>query len=312
MDVGFLTRNKLFVGFVMLCVASWPVLSLAEKTARIMVLSNSNEIPYQQVVEGFKKQIMTYGKFEFTELNLSQPQSLVVNDIGRNKPDLIFALGIDAIKWADKQESPAPVVATMVMKEDVFKKAKNTTGVSLGYSLRTQFQWLKKFFPQQSSVAILYNPSENAATVNEATQISQQEGFRLVAIPVENPKELPYALDQLTNKIELLLAIPDETVMSTNTAKEVLLASFRNKVPLVGLSDNWVKSGAIYALSWDYDDLGRQNAVIAQKILDGASPQSVLPEHPRKVTYTINAKIAEHMNMDIPGDILKNAKMVFN
>jgi putative tryptophan/tyrosine transport system substrate-binding protein len=100
--------------------------------------------------------------------------------------------------------------------------------------------------------------------------------------------------------------------MSVNTAQEVLLASFRNKVPLIGLSDNWVKSGAFYALSWDYEDLGRQCAVLAQKLLNGAPVSTVPPEQPRKVTYSINAKIAEHMNMEIPEGILKNAKMVFN
>ena len=82
-------------------------------------------------------------------------------------------------------------------------------------------------------------------------------------------------------------------------------------MPLIGLSDNWVKSGAFYALSWDYGDLGQQSAVL-QKILNGATVQSISPEHPHKVTYTVNAKIAEHMNMEVPEDLLKNAKMVFN
>jgi putative ABC transport system substrate-binding protein len=100
--------------------------------------------------------------------------------------------------------------------------------------------------------------------------------------------------------------------MSVNTAKEVLLASFRNKVPLIGVSDNWVKSGAFYALSWDYTDLGLQCADQAIKLLSGTPVRSIPPEHPRKVTYTINTKIAEHMNIDIPESLLKNAKMVFN
>jgi putative tryptophan/tyrosine transport system substrate-binding protein len=65
-------------------------------------------------------------------------------------------------------------------------------------------------------------------------------------------------------------------------------------------------------LSWDYQDLGKQCAIQAQKILNGSPVQTVSPEHPRKITYTINAKIAEHMNMEIPEDVLKNAKTVFN
>jgi putative ABC transport system substrate-binding protein len=249
---------------------------------------------------------------KFTELALPQTQPSSAKQIDGIKPDLIYALGVDSTKWASLQTSTIPIVATMILKDDLFRTSPNITGVSLSYSISTQFQWLKKFFPQSKAVAVLYNPSENTATVKELSKVSEQYGLKLDAIAVATPKELPFALERLATNVELLLAIPDETVMSVNTAKEVLLASFRNKVPLIGLSDNWVKSGAYYSLSWDYEDLGEQSAAMAQKILNGISIKSISPERPRKVTYTINAKIAQHMNMEIPEELLNKAKIVFN
>ncbi len=251
-------------------------------------------------------------EIKFTALSLADAKSSGAKAIGSIKPDLIFALGSETTQWLSVETSRIPIVATMVLKDGVFKKSANITGISLDYPLTTHFQWLKKFFPHKQEVAILFNPKLNGATIQAATGISRQQGFHVVAIPVESPKKLPFALEQLARNIEILFAIPDETVMSVNTAKEVLLASFSNKVPLIGLSDNWVKSGAFYALSWDYKDLGRQSAALAQKILAGTPASSIPPESPRKVTYTINAKIAEHMNMDIPEDLRKNAKIVFN
>lgn len=205
-----------------------------------------------------------------------------------------------------------PIVSTMVLNKDLFKGAKNITGVTLTYPLDIQFQWLKKFFPEQRKVAILYNREENDKIVEDVRKTAEQAGFELIAIPVNTPKQLPFALEQLARNIEILLAIPDEIVMSPKTAKEVLLASFRNRVPLIGISDNWVKSGALYALSWNYDDLGRQCALQAAKILKGIPVQSMPPEFPRKITYTINQKIAEHMRVEIPEALLKNAKIIFN
>ncbi len=313
MDIPLLTQARLPIGLIMFCVLSWPMPLLAEKAAQILILTNSNDGPYHEVIAGFKAQIAVSAKPAVIEETLTQIQAAGGGaELERLKPDLIFALGSETLKWASQQTTRIPIVATMVLKEEAFKQASNVTGVSLSYSLQTQFHWLKKFFPQQTSVAILYNPSENAGTIKTAKEISQQMGLKLVTIPVETPKELPYALEQLAANIELLLAIPDETAMSINTAKEVLMASFSNKVPLIGLSDNWVKSGAFYALSWDYEDLGGQSALIAQKILNGVPASSVAPEHPRKVAYTLNAKIAEHMNMDISRDLLKHAKIVFN
>jgi putative tryptophan/tyrosine transport system substrate-binding protein len=303
------TLKRLLATFILFCVWSNPV--LAEKTAHILVVSSSEDSPYQEAILGFKGQFSAQAKINFTELTLAQAKS-TPKKIDSIKPDLIYTLGAEATQWASLETPRIPIVATMVLKDDVFKKSVNITGISLGYSLKTQFQWLKKFFPQQKAVAILYNPGENAATIQAARAITQQGGLRLVAIPVESPKELPYALEQLASNVDVLFAIPDETVMSVNTAKEVLLASFRNKVPLIGLSDNWVKSGAFYALSWDYKDLGQQCAGMAQKLLSGVTVQALPPEHPRKITYTINAKIAEHMNIEVPNELLRDAKMVFN
>jgi putative tryptophan/tyrosine transport system substrate-binding protein len=304
-----LVRKSFFALCFLFWLGSSPV--LAEKTAHIAIITSSNDAPYQEAITGFKSEFSSQGGIQFTELALAEAKS-TPKKIASIKPELIYTLGTEATQWASLEAPRIPIVATLVLKDDVFKKSANVTGISLGYSLNTQFQWLRKFFPQQKSVAILFNPSENAATIQAAITISQQVGFKLTAIPVESPKELPFALEQLAHNVEILFAIPDETVMSVNTAKEVLLASFSNKVPLVGLSDNWVKSGAIYALSWDYKDIGQQCAGMAQKLLNGTTAKALPPEHPRKITYTVNAKIAEHMDIPIPDGLLRNAKIVFN
>lgn len=301
---------RLLVAFIFFCNSLNP--ALAEKTASILVVTGSNDEPFQQAIEGFKEQISVADKINYTELSLQQAERKSSQELESMKIDLIYALGGEASKWASDTTKKIPIVATLVLKNDVFNNSANMTGVSLSYPLSTQFEWVKKFFPQQKTIAILYNPTENEGTIQTAKQLSQRGGFNLIAIPVESPKKLPYALEQLANNVEILLAIPDETVMSVATAKEVLLASFRNKVPLVGLSDNWVKSGALYALSWDYVDLGKQCADMANKLLHGSPIKNIRPENPRKVTYTINAKIAEHMNLEIPNDLLNNARSVFN
>ncbi|CAG7857539.1 hypothetical protein MCAMS1_02404 [biofilm metagenome] len=298
---------------ILFVICTWSSTLFAEKHNSILIVSGSNESPYLEAIQGFKKQVSAHSQAVFHEISLSQAQNSGAKEIDTLKPAAIFVLGTDAAKWAANQTSTFPIVATMVLKDDVFRQANaNMTGVSLAYTMQTQFQWLKKFFPQQKTIAILYNPDENNSVIKEAERASQLNGFKLNPIPVATPKELPFALGQLEKNIDVLMAIPDDTVMSVNTAKEVLLASFRNKVPLIGVSDNWVKSGAFYALSWDYTDLGLQCADQALKLLNGTAVKSIPSEHPRKVTYTINTKIAEHMNIDIPDNLLKNAKMVFN
>ncbi|GJL76712.1 ABC transporter substrate-binding protein [Nitrosomonas sp.] len=284
---------------------------LAEKVQQVLIVANTNDMPYQETIEGFKAQLMSQLNVSYNELFLSQTenQSSAIRD---QKPDLIFALGSASTQLAKISTSDVPIVSTMTMKNDFFEQGDNITGVSLVYPLTTQFQWIKKFFPTKTKIAILYNPKENEKIVEAAGKIAQQFGLELYSIPVESPRHLPLALEQLAKNIEVLLAIPDEIAMSSKTVKAVLLATFRNKVPFVGLSDSWVKSGALYALSWDYHDLGQQCANQSAKLLKGVAIQQIPMEYPKEVAYTVNEKIAEHMNIRIPDDLRQKAKMIFN
>jgi len=303
--------NRPFVVCVIFCLFPPPI--LAGQVAHILVVTDMYEEPYNETIHGFKEQISKPINVKFTELTMAQAKFPADKKIAQIKPDVIFAVGSQALKWASSQLPNTPTIATLVFNDSVIMQSDNVTGVRMYYSLETQFRWLNKLFPKQKKIAVLFNPKENSVVVEKARKVSLQYGFKLVAIPVETPKELPYALAQLVknNKVDLQLAIPDATVMSTTAAKEVLLSSFRNKLPLIGLNDNWVRTGALYALSWDFADLGRQSALIAKKILHGLPVDTVLPEYPRKVAYTINAKTAGHMNFEIPNDLLNHAKMVF-
>ncbi|WP_020562240.1 ABC transporter substrate-binding protein [Methylosarcina fibrata] len=303
------------IPLLLLILSMWSAPLWAAKVRQVLIVANSMDEPYRQAIDGYKKQLSSTQTVKFTERYLVQaddPDSLLSAEIRNNPPDLIYSLGGEATEASLRNTSTIPIVATMILKRFSYKHASNITGVYLNYPLTIQFEWLKKFFPEQKKIAIFFNPEENTGTIREARQIAGQQGLDLIPIPVETPRELPYALDQLKSNVEILLAIPDEVAMSSKTAKEVLLASFRNRVPLVGLSDNWVKSGAFYSLSWDYEDLGRQCAIQSDTLIKGIPIQNVPVEYPRKTAYSINAKIAEHMNIEISQALLKNAKLIFN
>ena len=73
----------------------------------------------------------------------------------------------------------------------------------------------------------------------------------------------------------------------------MLLFSFRQQIPFVGLSDEWVKAGALYALERDYPDLGAQAGGLAVKILGETPPRALPPQTPRTILYDINLKTAQ-------------------
>ena len=100
-------------------------------------------------------------------------------------------------------------------------------------------------------------------------------------------------------------------VLSRQTAKAILLTSFRNKVPFIAPSSAWVKAGALYSLEVDYNDIGVQTGEMADSVLRGKRVGSITPQEPREVRYSLNLRTAEHMRLKFSGDIVSGAAQVF-
>jgi len=136
-------------------------------------------------------------------------------------------------------------------------------------------------------------------------------GLQIVAIAVDNPRNLPAALEEMYRRSDVLMAIPDAAIYSGKTLKQVMLSSFRNRVPLIGLSRNWVKAGAIYAIEGDSKSIGLQSAELARDIMINKE----MPDHrlsfPNHVNLIINERTMRHMRRDIDSHILDSATHVY-
>jgi putative ABC transport system substrate-binding protein len=226
------------------------------------------------------------------------------------RPSAIFSLGTRAAESAQTVFPDDPLVAAMILKESSFKRIKDHTGIPLQFSAETQLHWLKKFLPEAKRVGILYDPALNSDWVKEAENAAQKTGNEIIAFEVSTPKQLKSGLKHIGNNADVLLAIPDQTVYSGKTSKHVLLYTYRNRIPFVGLSAPWVKAGALYALGVDYRDLGRQAAELIKKNLDGGAFENAISP-PEKVTYTINSKIKDYLHLKISPDLIKGASRIF-
>jgi putative tryptophan/tyrosine transport system substrate-binding protein len=136
-------------------------------------------------------------------------------------------------------------------------------------------------------------------------------GLEIVARRVASPAEIPAALNALSSTADALWGIADDVVLTPETARAMILASLRTRIPFVGMSMQWAKAGAVYALDRDYADLGAQTADLAVRLLDGAPARAPEVIRPRKVTYALNMRSAELMKIAIPATAVRGALEVF-
>lgn len=285
-----------------------------KREVRVFVLVSQEAPPFQAAVAGLKRALQTpelKPEIEVIPLRGDAEQAgAAVQRARQGQAQIIVTLGSLATQAAAREVREIPIVAGLILSADDLGKAPNATAVILEFSVETEFRWLQRLLPGEKNVAVLYNAAENQVRVDAAVRAAKGLGLVLNARKLESPKELPDALDALTNHADVIWGLADQVVLTPQTAQPILLFSMRNRIPFVGLSENWVKAGALYALDRDYEDIGAQCGELAVKVLQGAPPSGLAAVPPRKVVYSINLRTARHMKLDIPPGVLRDARAV--
>jgi putative ABC transport system substrate-binding protein len=312
---SLIVRRSVVVLFVVLAlILGWAGAAESEKESRIGVLLSQDAGPYQETLDGFKRYLEQQGvrvRLDVVSLKGDAAQAGAAMRQLRAQPlNLLFTLGSLATQSAVRENSSTPIIASLVLKKTDLGNAPNVTGVVLQFPVEVELRWIQRLLPGQRNVGVLYNPSENQQRIDAAAETAKTLGLTLQARKVESPRDLPDELESLAQRADVLWGLADQMIMTPQTAKPILLFSFRNRIPVVGLSQSWVKAGALYALDRDYGDIGMQCGEMALKVLQG-TPVSVLPPTPpRKVIYSINLKTASHMKLDIPKALIQGAHEV--
>ncbi|MEW5757539.1 MAG: ABC transporter substrate binding protein [Pseudomonadota bacterium] len=297
--------------------AGLPVRSEAQDgraEARVVAVIASDARPYQEALQGVRDYAAQHlPHVRVTAITLARENSASSDNTNiMNTPaDLYLALGTAALEQFWQGGVKRPIVAGMVLNAADLARFENATGVLMELPVETEIEWMARLLPGKSRVGLLYSPGPHAQRYAAAESLLAARGSSLQPRAVAAPQELPAALKALERDVDLLWGIPDPMVYTPQTAKEILLYSFRHRIPMIGLSRMWVKGGALYALDRDYRDIGMQCGELVKKVLEGAAPSQLPPVHPRKIVYAINMKTARHMKIEIEPGVLQGATEVF-
>jgi len=281
----------------------------------VTVLVSHDAAPYRDALKGFQQALTQRGMEAILDVvALQRDANKVAPALQKAKRDgatLVFTMGLVATQAALAENPDLPVVAGLVLSANSLKKGTNATGVVLEMPMEVQFEWMQRLLPTHKTVGVLYNPAENRQRVEEAGRAARGKGLQLIPYEVDTPQSLPIVLDTVAKQADVLWGIADSLVVSPETAKTLLLFSFRNRIPFIGLSSAWVKAGALFALDWDYEDVGAQCGELAARVLKGARAGSIAPGTPRRVTYAVNLKTAREMRVVLSESVINGAAQVY-
>ncbi|MFH0778569.1 MAG: ABC transporter substrate-binding protein [Candidatus Eisenbacteria bacterium] len=288
-----------------------PLCAEASERVRILAVFSTEMSAYREAWSGFQSHLLDKGvpvnasKYVLKADDATVPYS----EMPGEGPDILVAFGSRAAKLAAGRAKDIPVISCGIVNPQEVSGS-DRTGVSMEIPLETKLLGIKKMLGGAKRIGLLYSP-ETRTTYRELSRKCDERGFSLVAREVSSNAELSTALDEIAGKIDCFVMISDTRIYSAVSVKHLFRRSFEDGFPVVGLSSVYTRAGALFSFDCDYEELGRQAARIALRILAGEKPGDIPVSGPRRTRLSINLLAAERMGIHVPPWVLKEASEVF-
>jgi len=236
-------------------------------------------------------------------------KDISVGVIEADKPlpdsDLVIAAGMKA-SLIVAQAKPSAMLTVLVPKEGVVKLMHDFpalvksgpnvfSAIYLDQPLKRQLDLIMAVLPQTRSVGILYSapPKE----LNTLRSLAATRKLELNERSSTTFATLHASLQSLLLSSDVLLALPDSEIYNTMTIRNILLATYRNKVPLIGFSAAYVKAGALCAVFSTPEQLAEQSLnIILEFIVTGTLPA---PQYAKEFEVSVNEQVARSLELNI-------------
>ncbi len=294
--------------------------------------------PYEKALDGFKSVCRTrIIRLVLDELNGIDP----VRAIKASRPDLILAIGQDALK-SIKAIRCIPIVYLMVLNPHTIISAEsNITGVSMNIAEEKQLDLISSFLPGCKSIGMLYDPDTSGLFVKKAREIAGNFAINVMAVKVHNNPQpisqgsggsrldrpgkllsgpekkreqtaqtLPQKLLNMRADTDAFLMIPDLNVVKPETLDALFLFCVQNKIPIISFAEKYLDSGAVLSIGFDEFDMGRQAAEIANNIFVPTDSKNTQPVSARKIVISINLKEACKLGIAFDEKSIRNVRII--
>ncbi|MDH3973439.1 MAG: ABC transporter substrate-binding protein [Deltaproteobacteria bacterium] len=299
----------IFAALLLCGIGSSP--SHGAKACHIAVVLTDDSKPYNEALSGFYEGLKA-GNIDCRAseyvLNGENRQEIIAALVSF-KPDFVHTIGTTATRITRDKIKDRPIIFSMALNpvasglvKSMKSSGNNLTGASLDVPHLVQFKRIKKKLPSIRRIGVLYSEVQTGVVVADAERAADALGIKLVKARIESPADVPRELNKLIGKIDILWSVADTQVFTRETLREILLVTLRNKIPLVGPGPSFVRSGALFAFNPDEKSVGRQAAIIAEKVLAGKKPSQIPVTAPEKVELMINEDIFDVLGVDIKPD----------
>jgi putative ABC transport system substrate-binding protein len=146
-------------------------------------------------------------------------------------------------------------------------------------------------------LGVLWSDPALGGVLDAAAAAATAAGVTLVPRRIGGAADVPAALTELIPGIDAFWLLPDPTLLGPETVSHLLLVLLENERPVMTFSRHLAEGGALFALAYDPQEVGRQTAALAVGLLAGAGAPQAPGLEP---LVTVNGRVARLLGLRLP------------
>ena len=276
--------------------------------------------------DGFRAALESRGYKEGENINIdyqnAQSDMTIANNIAEgfvsSKKDLIHAVATPVAQASYNATKDIPIAITAVtdavdagLVKSLDKSGTNVFGMSDLVPMKSQFEIIKKFFPEAKKLGIIYSSSDTNSTVkvNEAKAIADEYGLEILAQGVTTTNDVGQTVESMLDKIDVLYVPTDSTVVPAMTI--IIEKAMAKQIPIIPEEKGQVELGALAAEGIDFYKLGYETGLMAADVLDGKSkPEDMPVKILEDRDIYVNKDTLKKLNLEIPEELKDKVKLI--
>lgn len=214
---------------------------------------------------------------------------------------VLVAFGSRAFAAALRHAGGKPVIGALLAQsavDDIAVAAGDRwSAIVLDQPADRWINLIQTAFPGTRQIGMLAGPASQKA----ARAMERKMADRRLTLAIEtifSAEEVVPAIERLTPRMGVLLAMPDSVVHNRNSVQPLLLTTYRVGIPVVAYSESYQQAGAILTLYSSVPQIVAQVVESLQQIRDGKP----LPNNqsPRYFTVGVNSAVAQSLGLALP------------
>ncbi len=224
------------------------------------------------------------------------------NSIAQLKPELIIAIGINGIRYANINftKTDALLIAGNPGEFKYSEKSDNNNAVLfMSQSYCRQIRFIKEINNRWKTIGYLNN-KEKSADSKSIDQCARRHGMNTYMVNTAQDGNLSHDIKHVLKNSDLILALPNKNIYNSKSVKNILLTSYRSRKPVIGFSKNFVNAGALAAIQSNAEQIANSATSIIENYYKQENNFKKKINHPQLFDISINKQVFRALSLSVP------------